>query len=169
MMTIRAAEPDDARRIAEIKVAGWRAAYRGMMPDDILATMSVDEHAAKWRRRITDHPDRVQVAELQDQVAGYVSAAISRDNDPADPAVGEIYALYVHPDHWRAGMGASLIRAALDRLRRQGFSQVTLWVLADNVSAICFYQTHGFQPDGRSKLETWGDAALAEISMVRTL
>lgn len=169
MTTIRVATAADAQRIAEIKIAGWRAAYRGLMPDDVLASLSMDEQAVKWRRRLIEHPGRVLVAELDQQVAGYVSAAASRDADPIDAAVGEIYALYVHPDHWRAGIGSSLMLAALDTLRRQRFAQVTLWVLADNDPAIRFYQAHGFQANGRSKLATWGNSELREIAMARTL
>lgn len=169
MITIRVATTADAQRIAEIKVAGWRAAYRGLMPEDVLASLSKDEQAVKWRRRLIEHPGRVLVAALGQQVAGYVSAAASRDADPVDPAVGEIYALYVHPDHWRAGVGSALMVAALDTLRRQQFSRVTLWLLADNDPAIRFYQAHGFQADGRGKLEPRGQATLHEIALARTL
>ncbi|MEZ4768196.1 MAG: GNAT family N-acetyltransferase [Caldilineales bacterium] len=168
-MIVRNATVDDARRIAEIKVAGWRAAYRGVMPDDVLDQLSVKEQAARWRRRISDHPGRVLVAVTNGTVSGYVSAAASRDEDPPDPIIGEIYALYVHPDHWRCGIGSALIAAGLETLRRQSFRQVTLWVLADNGPAIGFYRTHGFQPDGRSKLETFGGVSLREIALARAL
>ena len=40
---IRPATEADARTIAEIHVAGWVAAYRGMVPDELLASLSVDE------------------------------------------------------------------------------------------------------------------------------
>ena len=169
MMTIRTALAADAPRIAEIKVAGWRTAYCGLMPDDVLASLSVDEQAVQWRQRLIEHPGRVLVAEVGQQVVGYLSAAASRDADPVDPAIGEIYALYVHPDHWRAGVGSALMTAALDTLRRQQFSRVALWVLANNDPAIRFYQAHGFQADGRDKLEPRGNATLHEIAMARTL
>ena len=168
-MLIRSATTNDAHRIAEIKVAGWRAAYRGLMPDAFLDEMSVDRHTSIWQTSVADHPGRVLVAELNGIVAGYLSAAASRDVDPIDPAIGEIYALYVHPDHWRLGLGSALMAAGLETLRRARFSLAMLWVLAENEPAIRFYQTHGFQPDGRSKLETWDDKSLMEISLARTL
>src|SRR6185503_6902264 len=40
-LTLREARAADARAIAEIHVAAWRAAYRGMMPDAYLASLSV--------------------------------------------------------------------------------------------------------------------------------
>ena len=168
-MIVRNATVNDARLIAEIKVAGWRAAYRGVMPDEVLDQLSVEEQTGKWRRRISDHPGRVLVADTNGAVSGYVSAAASRDDDPPNPTIGEIYALYVFPDDWRHGVGSALVAAALGVLRRQGFTLATLWVLVDNVSAIRFYQARGFQPDGRSKLENWGDASLREIALARVL
>ena len=41
---IRTATPEDARAIAEVHVASWRAAYRGVLPDTYLDRLSVDEN-----------------------------------------------------------------------------------------------------------------------------
>ncbi|MCB0202904.1 MAG: GNAT family N-acetyltransferase, partial [Anaerolineae bacterium] len=78
-MIVRNATVNDARLIAEIKVAGWRAAYRGVMPDAVLDQLTVEEQTDRWRRRISDHPGRVLVADTNGAVSGYVSAAASRD------------------------------------------------------------------------------------------
>jgi len=40
---IRPATPEDARAIAEVHVASWRYAYRGLLPDDVLDRLSVEE------------------------------------------------------------------------------------------------------------------------------
>src|SRR5438132_9245105 len=43
-LRLREAKPAEARELAEIHVAAWRAAYRGgLMPDDFLAALSVEE------------------------------------------------------------------------------------------------------------------------------
>jgi GNAT superfamily N-acetyltransferase len=48
--------------------------------------------------------------------------------------------LYVHPDHWRQGIGEALIRFA------QTLSPQHLWLytLQDNASARAFYEKNGF-------------------------
>ncbi len=48
--------------------------------------------------------------------------------------------LYVHPDHWRKGIGGELIRFA------QTLSPQHLWLytLQDNVNARAFYEKNGF-------------------------
>jgi hypothetical protein len=40
-MLIRLATPDDAWPIAAVDVAGWQAAYRGLMPDDYQDGLSI--------------------------------------------------------------------------------------------------------------------------------
>lgn len=57
---------------------------------------------------------------------------------------GEIYVLGVHPDRAGAGIGRSLLRAGLDRLRERGVSLVTLYVEEDNASAVRLYRSEGF-------------------------
>jgi len=53
---LRAAVPADARAIAEIHVASWRSAYRGLLPDSLLDAMSVDELEQRWRSRLPAGP-----------------------------------------------------------------------------------------------------------------
>ena len=53
-LTIRAATRDDARAIAEVHVASWRAGYRGLVDDDFLAALSVDARLATWETLLVD-------------------------------------------------------------------------------------------------------------------
>ena len=39
---IRLATLEDARKIAEIQVASWQVAYRGILPDEFLDQMNVE-------------------------------------------------------------------------------------------------------------------------------
>ncbi len=47
-MIIRDAELGDARGIAEIHVRYWQAAYAGIVPDEDLARLSVDQREQFW-------------------------------------------------------------------------------------------------------------------------
>ncbi len=42
-ITVRSAEKEDVRQIAEILVEDWQKAYRGIMDDTFLDSMSVDQ------------------------------------------------------------------------------------------------------------------------------
>ena len=47
-MIIRDAELRDARGIAEVHVRSWQTAYAGIVPDEDLAQLSVDERGQFW-------------------------------------------------------------------------------------------------------------------------
>jgi ribosomal protein S18 acetylase RimI-like enzyme len=66
---------------------------------------------------------------------------------------GEIYAIYLDPREWRKGYGLALVKAAMEALKAQGFSEVTLWVLDKNERGIGFYEAMGFRADGAGKVE----------------
>src|SRR6185436_14687493 len=99
---VRAATVDDARAIAEIHVAGWRAAYRGHMPDDFLAALSVEQRTEHHRRgigtpRSPEH--RTWVAESDGRIVAFAITGPSRDEGAA-PGVAELFALYADPPKW---------------------------------------------------------------------
>jgi hypothetical protein len=50
-MLIRAAGPEDADFIGEIRVAAWKLAYRGFMPDAFLDALNAAAHATKPTHR----------------------------------------------------------------------------------------------------------------------
>jgi ribosomal protein S18 acetylase RimI-like enzyme len=145
-MTVRRPTPDDARPIAELHVRSWRAAYRGLLPDELLDRLSVDEREGKWRELIASSGAAVVVAELDGRLAGFCVTAPSGDE-------AELTALYVEPERWRTGIGGRLLRAAIDDLRAGGCRALTLWVLPANASAIAFYERFGFEHDGGEKIE----------------
>ena len=151
--SVRPAQPSDARAIAEVQIAAWRAAYAGLLPDRLLDHLSVESSEQRWRQRLEDGSSRVLLYECTGRMAGFVDFGPSRDDD-ADPGrVGEIYALYLDPADWRKGYGSALLNQALQALRAQRFSDVTLWVLRNNQRGIKFYEAAGFRQDGTSKLE----------------
>jgi len=39
----------DAERVAEIHVQAWQVAYRGILPDEILDAIKLEERVALWR------------------------------------------------------------------------------------------------------------------------
>ena len=129
-MNIRSARPEDALRIATIHVDAWRAAYRGIIPDEFLRSLSIEKRHAVWQQDLEAGHPFSWVAEEGDTVLGWISAAASRDADARRPT-GEIWAVYIDPNHWGEGVGRALCDAAEQELRRQGFTEATLWVLKD--------------------------------------
>jgi len=170
MIITRRAVPEDAWAIATIHVRAWQKAYRGIVPDDYLDTLSIDQRATGWRQILT-HKDSgdVWVALKDDLVLGWISSGPSRDSG-SGPATGEIWAIYVSPEHWRTGIGRLLYAEAEQRLAELGMKEVTLWVLKGNTHARRFYESLGFSIDpGAEKTMTKTGAELSELRMRKQL
>jgi ribosomal protein S18 acetylase RimI-like enzyme len=161
---LRSAGPEDAERIAAVHVRSWRAAYRGFVPDDFLARLSVADRAAAWREQLVDEASgqRTIVAQSGDALVGF--AAVGPTRDPfASPGTGEVYAVYVDPDEWRRGIGSSLLTQAVEDLRSRGYTSATLWVLAANDIGRRFYERNGWQMEGARQTYPIGEVELEEI------
>jgi ribosomal protein S18 acetylase RimI-like enzyme len=168
-IVVRHAAEADAAAIAAIHVRGWRAAYRGLVPDALLDGLSIERRERGWHGLIAAARGSsvTLVGELDGAVAGFCSVvAPTRDAD-APPWTAEIAALYVEPARWRAGVGGDLLERALRDLATDGWRRATLWVLALNDPAVAFYRRYGFAPDGVSKDDTSLEAS--EMRMVCAL
>src|SRR3954469_6739733 len=93
---IRRAGEADAPSIAAISVRGWQWAYRGLMPDAVLNSLSVERRTAGWRGYLADQSAlrRTRLAERDGRALGFADTGPSRDAD-AVTDVGEVYAIYV--------------------------------------------------------------------------
>src|SRR5919112_1465035 len=116
MVELRDATPADARAIAGVLVRSWRAAYRGLLPDDVLADLSVSDRERFWSDILGARPvhTRIVVAAIADAIVGFAATGPPLvPDDRADPTLGDLYALYLDPDVWCRGIGTQLHAAAL--------------------------------------------------------
>jgi len=98
-------------------------------------------------------------------VVGFVAVGPTHD----EQGDGELYAIYVHPDHWDTGVGRELIEAGEQRLRVLGHRDAHLWVLDDNPRARRFYEIAGWSTDGAvRRIEAFG-FELDEVRYVKQL
>jgi ribosomal protein S18 acetylase RimI-like enzyme len=148
-MELRNATLADADAIAAVHVRSWEAAYRGLVPDAWLAERTLQRRTDMWRERLrAGENTRVFVAWVNGKLVGFCGAATPSRDDDAGERTSEIAALYVDPDHWRAGVGRALVTTTLHELAEYLWRDVTLWVFEANDSARRFYVAMGFAPDG---------------------
>lgn len=141
-LVVRPETEADCDALAQLHVLAWQKAYRGLLPDEILDTLSVQEWAQVRRERFdNDGPRRTVVAELDGVVVGFARFGPDRHEEE----FGEIQAIYVHPDFWGTGAGDALIQEALENLPQQ---EIRLWMLEGNERAQRFYARHGLHPNG---------------------
>ena len=168
--SVRSATTRDAQAIAEIHVATWQAAYKKLMPEDYLSKITVQKREVYWREAIEYSEPQLLVATDGEEVVGFVGYARSRDATPR-ASVGEIWAMYVAPEHWNKGVGLLLWDGARDGLKEEGCTQVTVWVLLHNERALRFYeQAAGFKREMPSlKTVDFGSVKLEEIRLKRAV
>jgi GNAT superfamily N-acetyltransferase len=141
-------------------VETWQAAYAHALPLEKLQGLSMPDAVERHRR----WPPQF-VAEQEGEIVGFVAVGASRD--PGTD--GELFAIYVHPEHWGTGVGRALIEAGEDELRRLGHEEAVLWVLDDNPKARRFYEIAGWAVDGAAReIEIFG-FDVAEVRYAKRL
>jgi GNAT superfamily N-acetyltransferase len=158
---VRSATLDDAAEIARVHVATWRSAYRGLLADDFLESLSETHYTERWKRVIGEGVSRVFVADEPEGIVAFASGGRERAGETG--FAGELYALYVLEGSQRRGHGHELVRAVAGALRELQLPDMIAWVLRDNSSARAFYERLGGTYI-RAQPITIGATTLEEVS-----
>jgi GNAT superfamily N-acetyltransferase len=171
-MLIRPAEASDAAAIALVHVRSWQSAYRGLVPQEFLDTLSPAERRPVWEHLLAESswPENgVLVAEVDGRVAGFVRMCPTRDHGEDSANVAEITAIYLEPEAWGTGIGRRLMASAIDTLAQAGYKEATLWVLDSNTRARRFYGSAGWNSDDAVKVDTTRGFPLKEVRYRRMI
>ncbi len=153
------------------------------MPDELLLAQPLTEALAEsernWARTLreiaeaTDPQECIYVAEdaaesdgESDQVVGMAMGGPARETEM--PSMGEVYVLYIYPDHQGHGLGRRLVQTVSAHLAQLGKTSLEIACLDTNVPARRFYEAIGgrvgrermFDQDGTQLLEVvyvWDD------------
>ena len=150
-LTIRLAAPADAPAIARIHVESWKVAYRGIMPDDVIARADLAYRTRFWTERLASRDWPVFLTEEGGESVAFCQAIATPDPGDDPRSVGHITSIHVLPRLRGKGHGRALLDHAFAEFRRRGMRDVTLWVLEGNTAARRFYEKVGFHNDGGRK------------------
>ncbi|MGA5008557.1 GNAT family N-acetyltransferase [Streptomyces koyangensis] len=178
MTWVREMVADDAAAVSAVRVAGWRAAYAGVIPGAYLDAMSVERDAALREERFAAG----RAAGLRDLVAVGADGADGADGrvvgwaccgprdtpgagagSGAGAGEGELYALYVRPDLLGRGVGRALLDAVHDEAAARGWGALVLWVVEANARARRFYEAAGYRADGGAQSEEYDGVPVREV------
>ena len=165
---IRIGRVEDAPLLANVHVASWRETYVGILPDAMLAALSVESRTAMWAR-VMDQPASpgstvIHLAELNEELVGFGSCGAQHaENLKAKGFGGEISAIYVLRPFQKRGIGTLLLRTMASDLVNRSLTAASLWVFRDNLVARRFYERNGAQViDEREDVRN--DAVLVEVA-----
>jgi putative acetyltransferase len=160
-LQIRRAEPDDYRAVYEM--------FTG--PNVYSGTLQLPYPSREqWRQRLSETPESLYnlVAVIDDRVVGMIGVD-TFPNRPRRRHVGTI-GITVHDDWQGKGVGAALMKAALDladnwlNLRR-----LELEVYADNEAAIHLYERFGFELEGTLRQHAFRNGQYVDSKMMGRL
>jgi GNAT superfamily N-acetyltransferase len=114
LLMIRTATVADARAVAEVHVKSWQAAYRGLLPEKFLKSLSVDRREQQWRSGVQNPEQVVLVYERDHHIVAFCGFAPSRD-DEAKATVAEVGTLYALESMWGQGVGQALWNEAVKK------------------------------------------------------
>jgi ribosomal protein S18 acetylase RimI-like enzyme len=134
---------------------GWT--YLGELANEPMFTLQ------DWEQTLADHapPNLLLVAvDAADSILGFAAV---------HPTEGEMFLLFVHPDHAGRGIGRRLLTEADAVLRAAGCHEAVLFTHEQNDHALAVYQAAGYRPDGSVRESTFRGMTLREVRLVKEL
>lgn len=99
---------------------------------------------------------------------GFICIGKCRDKDK-DSFFGEVWGLYLAPDYYHKGIGKVIMNWGIEELKNIGYSNISLWVFQDNISARAFYKKMGFCFDGTVNELNIGGKLLNEVRYIKQI
>lgn len=159
---IRTAVPTDADRMAQILVAGNRAAFGGLVPEKILE-FPIEESSQNWRETLIENQTSqawlLLVAKNEaDLVVGYAMFGTGS----RQPGYGsELLSMAVDPGWQRQGVGRQLVMAGAAFYQKQGIHSMLVGVLKINPN-VAFYERLGTKRVGET-IRDWDGFEFREL------
>lgn len=148
---------DDKMAISRIYEESWKYAYKNIVPQDYLD--SIEE--GRWVATLDICDWSTLLCVYNGKYVGTCSFSKSRFEDYPD--CGEIISIYFLPEFIGKGYGKELLETAVSELEKQGYKEMFLWVLDDNISAKKFYEKQGFVPTENCIYSNIGGKELCEV------
>lgn len=140
-MKIRKAMKDDASGIAEVHVRSWQETYQGIVSQDYLDSLKIEDRKPLWEKSLSETADTSPVfvaVNEEGEIVGFASFGKERSGD--FKAEGELYAIYILKEYQGRKLGLRLLQAGLGELLKKKYDSMLVWVLADNGSR-AFYES----------------------------
>ncbi|MDO8364023.1 MAG: GNAT family N-acetyltransferase [Actinomycetota bacterium] len=170
-VVVRPAALGDEAGMGAVHVAAWLAAYRGLMPDEYLDSLTVEQRTEMWRqgleRELRPGFGRFVAESAEGVVIGFVIVGPESGADGA--ARGEVFAINVDPSAWVGGAGSRLLTEGVSTLAAQGWPTAVLWVHPANARARGFYERRGWAADGAERIDEVLGVVVPEVRYTRSL
>ncbi len=158
MISIRPALANDAQGIGAVFDAAVREGWTYLGDIAREPMFPADE----WDELVAEHtsPNVLLVAIEETDVVGFTAV---------HPLEGEMFLLFVHPEHAGRGVGRALLDAAHGVLRAAGCREAFLYTHQENERALAVYEAAGYRRDGSVRESDFRGIHLREPRLVKPL
>lgn len=137
--------------VAEAQVLSWREAFQGILSDSLLTNLQVETFEANWINILRQEGRQNFIwTTPSNKAIGFISFGPPKKKQ--EDADFEIYGIYVHPNHWKQGIGNALLSFARKSIRQLNpTANIILWTMRKNKISHSFYLKNGFVLSGKSR------------------
>ncbi|WP_133271619.1 GNAT family N-acetyltransferase [Hymenobacter radiodurans] len=130
-------------------------------PEDMATYLAQNFSLEKQLAELQDPQTTFLLAHMQQELVGYAKLSLNSalGLEEGKPATGrlEIERLYVREDWLGTGLGATLMRRAIEEARTHSCRTIVLGVWEHNRRAVEFYKRFGFKEIGRHAFQLGDD------------
>ena len=150
-ITIRDAQENDLKNIAQIYVYSWKKAFSKFLLPSTINKLNFEEKEI-YLKSILDNNGNIFVAEniKNKEIGGYIIYEKIHNKSI------EIISFYISPVYTKYNIGGQLLNHLKIYCSKNYINVVILWTFKNNIDAIAFYKTLGFYETGlqrESKIE----------------
>ncbi len=156
---IRNATLLDVNELARINVESWKFAYKNILPESYLDSLSLQELKPRWERGLQVAHRNCLVVIVGGRMVGYTIFGPPRSKD-SENGSAELFAIYFSPEFVAQGFGTRLMNKVKFRLAELKYQTCLVWILERNERAIEFYLRQGFCFSGNREPEIFNDCTL---------
>lgn len=141
MYLIRKASYEDAETIANIHFKTWKSTYTELLDEQDITNITYENRKILWETilRMPRKEQCILVIEVDNKVVGFISGGPERTNKFNYDCA--IYDIYILDGYQKQGLGAKLLKAFTNEMKKLGYESILVWVLTQNLSSR-FYERY---------------------------
>lgn len=138
-MNIREANAEDIEPIASLYVMNWKKTYVGLLPDNFLNGLTVNEGIKKWQEYLNKEKHRIFVAYENEKILGF--SACKEDEELKNCLY--LDSLHVSETSRGKGVGTKLINTVGSYAYIKGYEHMSICIVKGNDNTKRIYEKMG--------------------------
>lgn len=169
-LKIERIKEENAKEVLALNQECWETSYGLFMGHDTISKIFKHKKSSEgflnYKKAIHNSTNWYIAKDDKGKIIGYVDFGKCLW-DERFKSYGEIKAIYVLPSYQHKGIGTTLLKFALNKLKECNFKNIILTTFEKNYSAIKFYEHFGFHILEKYPKGTWHDNLFDELSMLK--